>query len=160
MTLHGAYPDNFPPEKFQSHQVVLSCKIAYSQPLNIRVYTAWKEPIVLPTTSIKHTVLNFSEEPPCCFHRGCTSLQPHQQWMTLPFSPQPLQHLLLLLVLLIIAILTAVRWYHIVVLICVSLIAYEVENLFAYLLAICMFSREKCLFRCPACFSIGLFVWY
>ena len=104
-----------------------------------------------------NSILNFLRNLHTVFHSVCTSLHSHQQWMRVPFFPQHLQHLLLL-VLLIIAILTAVRWYHIVVLICVSLIAYEVENLFAYLLAICMFSREKCLFRCPARFSIGLFV--
>ena len=59
----------------------------------------------------------------------CTSLHRHQQQMSVPFSPQLLQHLLSL-VLLIIAILTGVRWYLMVVLICVSQIANEVEHLF------------------------------
>ena len=91
------------------------------------------------------------------FHSGLTSLHSHQQCTWVLLSPPPWQHLWFV-DLFMRDLLTSVKWYLLVVLICLSLISSNAEHLFICLWTLCMSSLEKCLFKSFAYFLTGLLV--
>ena len=117
--------------------------------------------VCMPSSGIFWVVwqfyFQFFKESHTVLHSGCASLHSHQQCKRVSFSLHPLQHLFFV-DFFIAVILTSLRQYLIVVLICISLIMNDIEHLFMCLLAICMSSLEKCLFRSPV-FCLGFFFY-
>jgi hypothetical protein len=77
------------------------------------------------------------------FHSGCASLHSRRQWwIRVPFPLPSHQHLLFFM-LLMIAILTEMRWNLSVVLICISFMVKDVEHFFICLLGIYTYFFEN-----------------
>ena len=110
------------------------------------------------TGSHGNSSFNFLRNHLTVFHSDSASLHFYQLHQRVPVYLHPCQHLSFS-AFLIVTILKGLRKYLTVVLTCISLTIHEIEPLCMCLLAICIYSLQKYLFKSFVHFWTGLFVF-
>ena len=124
------------------NNVPMSIGVHVSFPVSSNIYLSVE--LINPYIN---SIFNFLRNLHIVFHEGCIHLHFHQQYMRDIFFLHPFQHFLFIDFLMV-AMLTGVRLFLIVVLVWVYLMR-ATEHIFICLLAICI-SLEKCPFRSSA----------
>ena len=109
--------------------------------------------------SYDHFIPSFLRNPHTVLHSDCINLYSYRQCKSVPFFPHPLLHLLFVNFLMM-TILTHVRWYFIVFLMCISLLV--MFSIFSHVHwpFVCLLWRTVCLGLLPNFWWGCLFSWY